>query len=179
MESFIQLVKVSLSEWPTLQLAIEQGMGGSQAREKEEWMVSVLVSFFTDNIGSSVHELSEYIEDIMDNEFDTMIHDSSSDLLASRLVRFYQMVRDGETDKINEVLRTKTEQLEEKRRKSEQVPQLVNCSINSPGSVNRSINSPDSVNTQSPSNQVVNSEDNGQGMDVDDGWTVVGRKGKR
>lgn len=170
MESFIQLVKVSLSEWPTLQLAIEQGMGGSEAREKEEWMASVLVSFFSDNIGSSVQELSEYIEDIMDNEFDTVIHDSSCDLLASRLLRFYQMVRDGDTDKINEVLKTKTEQLEEKRRKSEQVPRLVNSSTISS----------DSVNTQPLPNQVVsNSENDGQGMDVDDGWTVVGKKGKR
>ena len=171
MDSFASLVKVSLSEWPTLQLAMEQGMGGPQAKEKEEWMATVLTEFFTSNVGSSLEELSDYIEDIMDNEFDTVIHDSSSDLLAARLFRFYQMVKDGKFEEVNEVLRVKLEQMEEKRKKAEQVPQLVNNPTNPSQSTATSSQNQDQTRSSSPHGS--------QGMEVDDGWTVVTKKGKR
>lgn len=70
-------------------MAIEQGMGGPEAREKEDWMADVIANYCKDE-GSSLdqYNLEEYVETIIDNEFDTILEDGSIPLFARRIIAF-------------------------------------------------------------------------------------------
>lgn len=89
--ALLAIIRNEIKSWSSLQVAIEQGMGGPAAREKEEWMVDVIANYCKDE-GSSLdqYELEEYVETIIDNEFDTIIEDGSLSIFARKIVNFRQ-----------------------------------------------------------------------------------------
>ena len=89
--ALVNAIRDEIKAWSSLQVAIEQGMGGPEAREKEEWMVGVIANYCKDE-GSSLdqYDLQEYVETIIDNEFDTIIEDGSISLFSRRIVTFRQ-----------------------------------------------------------------------------------------
>ena len=89
----LQLLRLSLAEWPALQLAIQQGMGGSAAREKEAWMGQVIHDFLLQNKHVvDEDELYDYIADMMDHEFDTIVDDGSMTTLTRRIGYFCSLL---------------------------------------------------------------------------------------
>ena len=101
----LKTIRASLAIFPSLQLAIEQGMGGCQAREKEEWMASVIYDFLKDNkYAPEVGDLEDYIEAIMDNEFDTVVDDGSLSVLARNISQLCRLHRDCKHEELSQQL---------------------------------------------------------------------------
>ncbi|XP_014669545.1 PREDICTED: pre-rRNA-processing protein TSR2 homolog isoform X3 [Priapulus caudatus] len=63
--------------WAALQLAVEQGFGGVHSQQKEIWFCEVIYQFFQDNAGLDPLEVEDFISELMNNEFETMVEDGS------------------------------------------------------------------------------------------------------
>jgi pre-rRNA-processing protein TSR2 len=162
--TLIKAVRASVAIFPALQLAIEQGMGGSQAREKEEWLVSVTYDFIRDNkFNPEIYELEDFIGEIIDNEFDTVVDDGSLEILSRNIYQLCRLQREAREEELIQQL----EMLEIQKQRL----QFPKESMDQPPS------------TMSPSGtSKANTEETG--MEVDDsrnepdseGWTVVNNR---
>lgn len=163
----LQLLHHSLSEWPALQLAIDQGMGGTNAREKQVWMGQVVYDFLLENKHVvDPDELYDYIADMMDNEFDTIVDDGSMSFLTRRISYFCKLVLENNEGELRTILDKKRTSSSSKSN-SEVKPQPRNVNETPPQSTSN-------ATSTDPVDQMVVDEkvDN----DPDDGWTVVGKK---
>ncbi|XP_021404278.2 pre-rRNA-processing protein TSR2 homolog [Lonchura striata] len=74
---FAEGVRAVLGGWAALQLAVAQGFGGPQGPEKAAWLSSALLDFFTQNADLEQEEVEDFLAEVMDNEFDTVVEDGS------------------------------------------------------------------------------------------------------
>ncbi|KAH9404759.1 rRNA accumulation- protein [Tyrophagus putrescentiae] len=164
-------VRVTLEVWPSFQMAISNGMGGPNVKEKIEWLAKMVVKLFSDNADGTVlpDDVLEYLDTVLDNEFDTVIDDGSAEMVSQSIVAYYNRICAGETqfvlNKMEEVLKKNAQRKE----------QLQQASTSGQFEV-----TPKSTSTvkssQTNASEMMDTEDaNGEAV-VDDGWTVVKRK---
>lgn len=89
-------------------------MGGTQSKEIARWMVTVVENFFKENGNLSyrleknwvylflisldnvlAQEISEYMEDLMNNEFNTLCEDGSLEEMGESLCKYFQLIKNG------------------------------------------------------------------------------------
>lgn len=100
-ETFKKAVRYILTEWPSLTLAIENGMGGAQARDIREWMCKTVAEAV---LKDKDIDLDEYISELINNEFDTLIEDGSLEYNTKWIEKFYKDCLQGkEQDVINSI----------------------------------------------------------------------------
>uniref|UniRef100_A0A3Q3M6Z3 Pre-rRNA-processing protein TSR2 homolog n=1 Tax=Mastacembelus armatus TaxID=205130 RepID=A0A3Q3M6Z3_9TELE len=76
-ELFKEGVRAVLHTWPVLQIAVDNGFGGVYGQQKADWMVDVVQQYFHDNADLQQSEVEDFIAELMDQEFDTVIDDGS------------------------------------------------------------------------------------------------------
>ncbi|RLV63903.1 hypothetical protein DV515_00017794 [Chloebia gouldiae] len=81
---FAEGVRAVLGGWAALQLAVAQGFGGPQGPEKAAWLSSALLDFFTQNADLEQEEVEDFLAEVMDNEFDTVVEDGSLQQVGSQ-----------------------------------------------------------------------------------------------
>lgn len=101
-EVFNKAVRYILMEWPSLNFAIENGMGGRQAREIREWMCKTV----SDTIlrGQDI-DLEDFIAEIINQEFDTLIEDGSLEYNAKWIDKFYRDCLQGKEQEVLDQLK--------------------------------------------------------------------------
>ncbi|XP_064486830.1 pre-rRNA-processing protein TSR2 homolog [Ornithodoros turicata] len=167
-------IRTLIGDWQGLQMAIEHGMGGPQAREKEQWLVDTLEQHFAENSGLHQDDVEDFIAAILDNEFDTIVEDGSLAQLSALLCKHYEMCRDGREREVLESL-------------SQRLPQTRTLAIPMPGYHD----SDDEAEMMEHINSTVSTQMNGLHLNGDssstphrrdepdeDGWTVV-KHGKK
>jgi hypothetical protein len=99
-----------------LQLAVEHQLGGTQSKEIAKWMMTVVENFFLENgcflliICKKIifyhsfvlflddvlaQEITEYMEDLMNNEFNTLCEDGSLEEMGESLCKYFRLIKDG------------------------------------------------------------------------------------
>jgi len=164
----LQLIRATLTTFPALQLAIEQGMGGSEAKEKELWMGIVIHDFILENQPEilSHHELSDYVAEILDNEFDTVVEDASITMIGRNLENLCRLNASKKYEEMNQrlagllSLKPNSTPLQSS---SEPTSNNTNTTMTLPSSLVRNTETQTSQETE---NKPIE----------DDGWTVVHRK---
>uniref|UniRef100_A0A8C3NKM5 Pre-rRNA-processing protein TSR2 homolog n=1 Tax=Geospiza parvula TaxID=87175 RepID=A0A8C3NKM5_GEOPR len=81
---FAEGVRAVLGGWAALQLAVAQGFGGPQGPEKAAWLSSALLDFFAQNADLEQEEVEDFLAEVMDNEFDTVVEDGSLQQVGSQ-----------------------------------------------------------------------------------------------
>ncbi|KAM9344431.1 pre-rRNA-processing protein TSR2 homolog isoform 2-T2 [Pholidichthys leucotaenia] len=76
-ELFSEGVRVVLHTWPVLQIAVDNGFGGVHSQQKADWMVDVVQQYFHNNADLQQYEVEDFIAELMDQEFDTVVDDGS------------------------------------------------------------------------------------------------------
>ncbi|NXE58073.1 TSR2 protein, partial [Casuarius casuarius] len=74
---FAEGVRAVLGAWAALQVAVENGFGGTQGPEKAAWLAVALQDFFQRNADLEPEEVEDFLAEVMDNEFDTVVEDGS------------------------------------------------------------------------------------------------------
>uniref|UniRef100_A0A8C4QXU4 Pre-rRNA-processing protein TSR2 homolog n=1 Tax=Eptatretus burgeri TaxID=7764 RepID=A0A8C4QXU4_EPTBU len=92
---FHQSVQAVLQAWPVLQIVVDHGFGGSQSKEKVDWMVDVVERFFIDNKDLHKHEVEDFLEDILNNEFNTLVEDGSLPQVSQQLCTLFHLCQSG------------------------------------------------------------------------------------
>ncbi len=176
---FRTAVDAIYKNWPALQLAVTQGAAGPQSAAIAEWMIAATEQWFTENSGLIPSEVAEFLDSIMNNEFNVVIDDGSSDDVAKLICDFYSLCSNANA--------TEAEVFE----KMATLPKcdLSRCrveddlSLEDTNTVNgNSLNSSNISNGQCDEAMDMDTEDMSaaaaaRGVDPD-GWTVVNRKKK-
>ena len=88
--------------WTALQLAVEHGMGGSQGHAKAMLMIDAVVDLFKSKPHAEWTEVADLLGDMMDDEFNTVCEDDSTDEVGTLLWEFYKICTTGDNDSIEE-----------------------------------------------------------------------------
>ncbi|XP_032569673.1 pre-rRNA-processing protein TSR2 homolog isoform X1 [Chiroxiphia lanceolata] len=94
---FAEGVGAVLGGWAALQLAVAQGFGGPQGTEKAAWLRSALLDFFTQNADLEQEEVEDFLAEVMDNEFDTVVEDGSLEQVSRELLTLFSRAQGGDT----------------------------------------------------------------------------------
>ncbi|XP_072537486.1 pre-rRNA-processing protein TSR2 homolog [Salminus brasiliensis] len=177
-ELFREGVSAVLHTWPVLQIAVDNGFGGVYSQQKAEWMVDAVQQYFHDNSDLEQDEVEDFLSDLMNNEFDTMVDDGSLPQVAQKVCEMFQQCQQGKLAEVREHIN----QLEKKRAAgrakvtpvkspteeeddSEDDEESMECDEAGAGaSVSAAV-----ANRQQPPSAPANEEE-------DDGWTVVRKK---
>lgn len=97
LETFKRAVNHVINNWPSLDIAIENGMGGQEARAKRQWMCEVVANA----IWNDKHvDLEAYIEDILNHEFDTIMEDESIPVKVHWITKYYNDCIEGKLEQV-------------------------------------------------------------------------------
>ncbi|KAJ0181461.1 hypothetical protein K1T71_003546 [Dendrolimus kikuchii] len=100
-DDFKPIVDLVLNNWTALQLAVEHGMGAPGGEKTAQLMSVYIARFCVENI-VDVYELTELIEDLMDEEFETVCHDNSPKEVARLLLCFLDLLKTGQHDELRD-----------------------------------------------------------------------------
>lgn len=101
-EIYKQAVRYILTEWPSLQLAIDQGQGGAQANAKRDWICQTIAQLMID--GKDI-DLEDYLGEMINQEFDTLIEDGSLEYNAKWIEKFYKDCLQGQGEQVLEQIK--------------------------------------------------------------------------
>ncbi|XP_026323606.1 uncharacterized protein LOC113232920 [Hyposmocoma kahamanoa] len=98
-DDFQPVVDLVLNNWTALQLAVEHGMGAPGGEKTAQLMSVYIARYCVENIVDR-DELTEVLEDLMDEEFDTVCHDNSPKEIASVLLLYLSLLKEGRHDEL-------------------------------------------------------------------------------
>ncbi|CAG9108317.1 unnamed protein product [Plutella xylostella] len=98
-DDFKPIVDVVLNNWTALQLAVEHGMGAPGGKETAQLMSVYVARYCVENI-VDVEDLEEVLEDLMDEEFETVCHDHSPREIATLLMKFLDLLKKGQNEEV-------------------------------------------------------------------------------
>ncbi|XP_056393736.1 pre-rRNA-processing protein TSR2 homolog [Hyla sarda] len=182
---FYEAVQAVLGSWPVLQIAVENGFGGSHVQEKAQWMVGVIHEYFYTNSDLEQYEVEETLQGIMNDEFDTMVEDGSLPLIAQQLCTFFSQCQHGDTtnmkEKIAQLSQKKynvkanvQEVRDEEESSTEEDEEAMDCETSIP---TPSTGTASAAPSTSASDGHHREPEEGEIPEAD-GWTVVRRKKK-
>lgn len=96
-DTFKKAVKYILTEWPSLTLAMENGMGGAQAEQKQAWMCEHIAEMYLKNKDI---DLEDYLAEMVNQEFDTIVEDGSLEYNVKWIEKFYKDCLQGKDQEV-------------------------------------------------------------------------------
>ncbi len=155
--TILPIIRSIFSRWTALQLAVTHSMGGSESEVKYEAFIEAFGEYLTRTIRpSSTNEsdIQEYLDEVLDEEFNTVLDDGSSSELAQLFGRYIHLILQGKLTEVEQEL---------------QLQQSTSASIQM--SIRNENNDDDSSSSEEEE------KSNKQSMDIDeDGWTTVHRR---
>ena len=98
---FARGVIARLAIWPALRIAVEQGWGGPEGTEKRTWLASVIVDAFEEqNPTPDAIYLEDTLLQVMEDEFETTLEDSSAEVVAQDIVGLWDHIHLGKQDMV-------------------------------------------------------------------------------
>ncbi|CAK1600309.1 unnamed protein product [Parnassius mnemosyne] len=183
-DDFKPIVDLVLNNWTALQLAVEHGMGAPGGEKTAQLMSVYIARYCVENIVDQ-DDLTELLEDLMDEEFETVCHDDSPKEVASLLILFLSLLKEGRHDE----LRARIEAMPKCQKwLSEPMHDSVppQCHGNpdddsTSSSGDDDDDSPDAprINGDAASSSHTNNDPEPMDEDVEPGWTVVRTRRKK
>ncbi|CAK6977997.1 pre-rRNA-processing protein TSR2 homolog [Scomber scombrus] len=168
-EPFTQGVSAVLNSWPVLQIAVDNGFGGVYGQQKADWLVDVVQQYFHDNADLQQYEVEDFISQLMDQEFDTVVDDGSLPQVSKQLIQMFSQWKQGALQQLSHTVQSLTQKKTQRAKvtapptesdqESDEETQME-CEASSP-SVSKQTDHP----PPPPPSQ-----------DEEDGWTVVRKK---
>ncbi|KAF5898116.1 pre-rRNA-processing protein TSR2, partial [Clarias magur] len=92
---FSEAVRAVLETWPVLQIAVDNGFGGVYSQQKADWLVDAVQQYFHDNSDLEQDEVEDFLSELMNNEFDTVVDDGSLPQVAQKVCVMFQECKQG------------------------------------------------------------------------------------
>ena len=116
---FRKMITSTLDNWHSFQAAVDAGMGGPQTADKLSWIVESVEELFTINNQNLIpSDVEDFLMEILDNEFNTVIEDGSLEMVCANLCSSFHQICSGNLDLVNqriEALELKTQEAKKKR----------------------------------------------------------------
>ncbi|XP_067683653.1 pre-rRNA-processing protein TSR2 homolog [Haliotis asinina] len=183
---FGQSVKSVLDGWTALQLAVSHGFGGPDSQEKAEWMVYAIETWFKENANIQSDELEDFLEDVLNAEFDMVIEDGSLALIAHMICKYFRLCSEGREAEVRQSIAsqpkaalqgcTQGHSNQEVEGEEAENGEVMACSSGG-GDVVRASRS--HLAPTQPVQPAQQNNTDGEDMEVEDGWEVVKRGRKK
>ena len=165
-------VDAIFQNWTALQLAAKQGAAGPQSSAVASWMVDATVQWFFENKNLEFFEVEEFLEDILNQEFNLIVEDGSVTEVSKLVCEYFALCNSKLTE-------------EDVLEKVKQLPKcdLTKCKValdESDANVESS-EVPDRDDNNGDCEMMMDTEDNEKNTTTQtdpEGWTVVSRKKK-
>ncbi|XP_035919677.1 uncharacterized protein LOC118517545 [Anopheles stephensi] len=99
-QCFRVVVENVLNRWTALRLAVEHGMGGPLGLNTAIELIDYVTSYCTENKHVDAIDLREVLEEIMDQEFETICEDDSIQEVSGILIKHLQMLKEGKEEEV-------------------------------------------------------------------------------
>jgi len=168
--TLVPIIRSVFSRWTALQLAVSHSMGGLESEAKYEAFIEAFAQYLKRNAQSSISsmegDIQEYLDEILDEEFNTVLDDGSSTELAQLFIRYIQLIQQGKLADVQQELQFQ-----------HSITPAIQMSVRNKNEDESSSSSGDDDDDEMREEQSTN-ESKSQAMDVDeDGWTTVHRRG--
>ncbi|CAF2060602.1 unnamed protein product [Rotaria magnacalcarata] len=172
--TLLPIVRSVFSRWTALQIAVSHSMGGHDSEAKYEAFIDAFGQYLVRNvrspsISSSEQEIQEYLDEILDEEFNTILDDGSSGELSKLFIRYIQLIQEGKLAVIQQELQAQ-----------QPAAAAVGMSVqngNEHDSSSSSENDDDDNEIREEREEESINEPKSDAMDVDeDGWVTVRRR---
>jgi len=94
-KNFHIAVEAIFKNWTALQMAVKQGSAGPQSQAIASWLVEATVQWFSENKNLEVFEVEEYLEDILNHEFNLVVDDGSVKETGKLVCEYYNICTDS------------------------------------------------------------------------------------
>ncbi|XP_029974712.1 pre-rRNA-processing protein TSR2 homolog [Salarias fasciatus] len=169
-EMFKEGVRAVLHTWPVLQIAVDNGFGGMYGQQKADWMVDAVQQYFHDNADLDQCEVEDFLSELMDQEFDTVVDDGSLPQVSLRLVQMFSQYQQGALQQLGHTISTLTQNRNQRAKVTAPAAQSDEESDGEETQVMECESSaPSGSRTDPPPPPPPPQEE-------DDGWTVVRKK---
>ncbi|XP_058116188.1 uncharacterized protein LOC131286037 [Anopheles ziemanni] len=105
---FRVVVENVLNRWTALRLAVEHGMGGPLGLNTAIELIDYVTSYCTENKNVDSIDLREVLEEIMDQEFETICEDDSTHEISNLLMKYLGKLKEGKLDEVHAELNLMT-----------------------------------------------------------------------
>ncbi|ALC46733.1 CG14543 [Drosophila busckii] len=99
-KNFRLIVERIFNNWQNLRLAVEHGMGGRNGQQVAIQIMDYTYEYCVGNDNITPGELQEVVEELMDQEFNTLCDDHSIPEICRNLLRYKQMAVAGKYPEI-------------------------------------------------------------------------------
>lgn len=176
--TLVPIIQSVFSRWTALQLAVAHSMGGSESEAKYGAFIEAFAQYLIRNVRPSLsissieQDIQEYLDEILDEEFNTVLDDGSSQELAQLFIRYIQLIHQGKLADVQQELQA-----------HQATAPAIQMSVRNENDDDSSSSSSSEGDQRDDEMREEPSASNGsksQAMDVDgDGWTTVHRHGRR
>ena len=171
------IIRSVFSRWTALQLAVSHSMGGPETEAKYEAFIEAFSQHLVRNLQPSVsassieQDIQDYLDEILDEEFNTVLDDGSSLELAQLFTRYIQMIQQGKLAEVQH-------EIQMQQAAARPVEMSIRNREGDEASSSTDSESDDGDQEEMREEPATNSSDTKpQSMDVDeDGWTTVHRR---
>ncbi|XP_046727135.1 pre-rRNA-processing protein TSR2 homolog isoform X2 [Silurus meridionalis] len=157
-------------------IAVDNGFGGLYSRQKADWMADAVQQYFHDNSDLEQDEVEDFLSELMNNEFDTVVDDGSLPQVAQKVCEMFQQCKQGNLAEVKQQISTLLQKKTSGRAKA--TPMKPPTEENSDDDDDEESMECDesgssaAVKQQQPSSSRPTQEEEKD----EDGWTVVCRK---
>ncbi|XP_066250440.1 pre-rRNA-processing protein TSR2 homolog [Euwallacea similis] len=96
-EPFARIVSQIFNNWTALRLAVDHSMGGPNSKQVAIDFINYMVQFCLNKPHVEAEDIQMAIEDILDEEFDTVCEDDSPKQISQLLYMFLKLLKEGKT----------------------------------------------------------------------------------
>jgi pre-rRNA-processing protein TSR2 len=169
--TLVPIIRSVFSRWTALQLAVSHSMGGLESEAKYEAFIEAFAQYLKRNIQPSISsmegDIQEYLDEILDEEFNTVLDDGSSTELAQLFIRYIQLIQQGKLADVQQELQLQ-----------HSMTPAIQMSVRNKNEDESSSSSGDDEDENEMREEQSTNESKSQAMDVDEeGWTTVHRRG--
>lgn len=171
LETITPIIRTVFSRWTALRIAVSHSFGGPESEAKYEAFIDAFGEYLVKNIrpsGISLNEtdIQEYLDEVLDEEFDTILDDDSSRELSLLFIRFVNLILQGKLSDIQQELQLQQSMV------SSMSMSMQNANGDDDDSSSSDESEPDMIEEEAEIEKPKT-----QSMDVDeDGWTTVHRR---
>ncbi|XP_056641973.1 pre-rRNA-processing protein TSR2 homolog [Diorhabda sublineata] len=102
MEIMHKVVQQILSNWTGLRLSVEHSMGGPNSKQVAIQCIEEVSEFCIQEKDLDVECIEDFLEDIIDEKFNTIFEDGSPKEIATILFKFVELLRSGNIQQCEE-----------------------------------------------------------------------------
>ncbi|KFO20691.1 pre-rRNA-processing protein TSR2 homolog [Fukomys damarensis] len=176
-ELFRAGIRGVLEAWPALQIAVENGFGGAHSQEKSEWLGSAVEDYFIRNADLELDEIEDFLEELMTNEFDTIVEDGSLPQVSQQLQTMFHHFQKGDGAALKEMASHITQRKYKVTATALKTARETDENEDDADSVEEmEVTSTNDVVAVQPETSDANSQTIKEEDIVEDGWTIVRRK---